>query len=139
MKSNFWAAAAFIGVFALGAIAGAGGTRAYMFKEFGSPFDGPPREVRSRLRIEAMRRQLGLSPDQVTKIRAILQDTDDEFEKNIAPCRQELDALHKRIDERIVETLDPSQVAKFREFSEKMHSRRGHGPFPHPHPLPPPP
>jgi len=139
MKSNFWAAAAFVGVFVLGAVAGAGGTRAYMFKEFGSPFDGPPREVRSRLRIEAMRRQLGLSPEQVTKIRAILQDSDDDFEKSMEPCRKELDALHKRIDERIIETLDPSQVAKFREFAEKMHSRRGHGPFPHPHPLPPPP
>lgn len=140
MKSNFWAAAAFVGVFALGAIAGIGGTRAYMFKEFGSPFDGPPREVKSRLRIEAMRRQLGLSPEQVAKIRTILRANDDEFDQAMAPCRKELDALHKRIDDRIVETLDPSQVAKFREFAEKMHSRRGHKPFPHPHPsFPPPP
>jgi hypothetical protein len=134
MKSNFWAAAAFVGVFALGAVAGAGGTRAYMFKEFGSPFDGSPREVRARLRIDSMRRQLDLSPEQVQKIRTILQSTDDEIEIAMKPCREELDTLRKRTDERIVETLDPAQVVKFREFTEKMHKRRGHGPFPHPHP-----
>lgn len=140
MKSSFWAAAAFVGVFLLGAVAGVGGTRAYMFKEFGTPFDGPPREVKSRLRVEAMRRKLHLSPDQVTKIRAIMKDSDGDFEQAMAPCRKELDGLHKRVDDRIVETLDPSQVPKFREFAEKMHSRRGHGPFPHPHPsFPPPP
>ncbi|MBK9259973.1 MAG: hypothetical protein IPM54_09075 [Polyangiaceae bacterium] len=141
MKSNFWAAAAFVGVFVLGAVAGAGGTRAYMFKEFGSPFDGPPREVRSRLRIQAMRRQLDLSPDQVTKIKTILQDAEEEHEKALKPCRDEMEAVRKRVDEKIIESLDPAQATKFREFSEKMHKRRGRGPFPHAHPsgfLPPP-
>ncbi len=130
MKSNFWAAAAFVGVFALGAVAGIGGTRAYMFKELGSPFEGPPREARARLRIESMRRQLDLSPEQVKKIRAILQAVDDDFENATKPCRDELDALHKRTNDRIVETLDPAQVIKFREFGDKMHKRRGRGPFP---------
>lgn len=142
MKSNFWAAAAFVGVFALGAVAGIGGTRAYMFKELGSPFEGPPREARARLRIESMRRQLDLSPEQVQKIRTIMQEGDDGFENATKPCRDELDALHKRTNDRITESLDPTQVVKFREFLEKMHKRRGHGPFPHPPPSgfdPPPP
>lgn len=142
MKSNFWAAAAFVGVFALGAVAGIGGTRAYMFKELGSPFEGPPRETRARLRIESMRRQLDLSPDQVKKIRTILHDVDGDFENATKPCRDELDALHKRTNERIVESLDAAQVIKFQEFEERMRKRRGHGPFPHPHPSsfdPPPP
>lgn len=138
MKSNFWAAAAFVGVFALGAVAGASGTRAYMLKQFASPFEGPPREARARFRIDAMRRQLDLSPDQVKKIRAIMHDNENDFEKAMTPCRNELDTLHKRTDERIVEILDPTQVAKYREFAEKMRTRRGHGPFPHPS-LPPPP
>jgi Spy/CpxP family protein refolding chaperone len=137
MKSNFWAAAAFVGVFALGAVAGAGGTRAYMLKEFGSPFEGPPREARSRLRIESMRRQLDLTPAQVEKVRTILRESDDEFESATKPCRDELDALHKRTNERITETLTPTQVTKFREFVEKMHKRRGHGPFRPPPPPPP--
>jgi hypothetical protein len=142
MKSNFWAAAAFVGVFALGAVAGVGGTRAYMFKEFVSPFEGPPREARARLRIESMRRQLDLTPEQVKTIRTILQEVDDEFENATKPCRDELDALHKRTNDRIIESLNPAQVVKFREFADKMHKRRGHGPFPHPHPSaldPPPP
>jgi hypothetical protein len=144
MKSNFWAAAAFVGVFALGAVAGAGGTRAYMFKELGSPFDGSPREVRARLRMDSMRRQLDLSPDQVQKIRAILQGTDDDMENVMKPCRTEMDELRKRTDEKIIGTLDSTQAVKFREFAEKMHKRhgRGHGPFPHPDPSgfdPPPP
>jgi len=123
MKSNFWAIAAFIGVFVLGVVAGAGGTRAYMFQQFSSPFEGPPREARARLRIESMRRQLDLSPEQVQKIRTILQNTDDDFESATKPCRDELDALRKRTDERITETLSPAQVVKFREFAEKMHRR----------------
>lgn len=142
MKPNFWAAAALVGVFALGAVAGAGGTRAYMLKEFASPFDAPPREARARFRIEAMRRQLDLSPEQVEKIRAIMQDTDDDFEKATKPCRDELEALHKRTNDRIIETLNPAQVVKFKDFADKMHKRRGRGPFPHPPPSfgePPPP
>lgn len=142
MKSNFWAAAAFVGVFALGAVAGAGGTRAYMLKEFAMPFEGPPREARARFRIESMRRQLDLTPEQVQKIKAIMHETDDEFENATKPCRETLDALHKRINDRIIETLTPEQVLKFRDFSEKMHKRRGHPPFPPPHPaheMPPPP
>jgi hypothetical protein len=134
MKSNFWAAAAFVGVFALGAVAGAGGTRAYMFKELGSPFDGSPREVRTRLRMDSMRRQLDLSPDQVQKIRTILQDTDDEMENAMKPCRTEMDDLRKRTDEKIIGTLEPAQAIKFREFAEKMHKRHGRGSFPHPSP-----
>lgn len=139
MKSNFWAAAAFVGVFVLGAVAGAGGTRAYMLKEFATPFEGPPREARARFRMEAMRRQLDLSADQVKKIRTILQETDDEFESAMKPCREQLDALHKRTNDRIVETLDPTQVVKFRDFAEKMHKRHGPGPFSHPPPDQPPP
>jgi Spy/CpxP family protein refolding chaperone len=134
MKSNVWAAAAFVGVFVLGAIAGAGGTRAYMLKEFGSPFDGPPREARARLRMESMRRQLDLSPDQVKKIKIILQNTEEDHENAMKPCRSEMEALRQRIDDRIVEVLDPAQAIKFRDFYEKMHKRRGHGPFPHPRP-----
>lgn len=139
MKSNFWAIAAFVGVFVLGAVAGAAGTRAYMFKELASPFEGPPREARNRFRMEALRRQLDLSPDQAKKVRAILQETEDDFENAMKPCRDELDTLRKRTDDRIIETLEPAQVIKFREFSEKMHARRGRGHFPHPHPSLPPP
>jgi regulator of replication initiation timing len=134
MKSNFWAAAAFVGVFVLGAIAGAGGTRAYMLEEFGSPFEGPPREVGARLRVEAMRRQLGLSPSQVSKIKTILQESIEDHDNAMKPCRTEMDALRKRIDERVIETLDQTQIAKYREFSEKMHKRRGRGPLPRAHP-----
>lgn len=145
MKSNFWAAAAFVGVFALGAVAGAGGARAYMFKEFATPFEGPPREARARFRMEAMRRQLDLSPDQVKKIRTILQNSEGELEAAMKPCRDELDALHKRTNDRITESLEPAQVVKFRDFADKMHKRHGRGPFPPPHsshehfPPPPPP
>ena len=137
MKSNFWAAAAFVGVFALGAVAGAGGTRAYMLKEFAMPFEGPPREAKARFRIEAMRRQLDLTADQVQKIRTIMHETEDEFENATKPCRETLDALHKRTNDRIIETLTPDQVIKFRDFSGKMHNkRRGHPPFPPPRPSP---
>lgn len=130
MKSSFWAAAVFVGVFALGAVAGAGGTRAYMLKEFASPFEGPPREARAKFRIESMRRQLDLTPEQVQKIQAIMQETDEEFENATKPCREAIDELHKRINDRIIETLTPAQVVRFKDFAEKRHKRHGHPPFP---------
>jgi Spy/CpxP family protein refolding chaperone len=133
MKSNWIAPAAFAGVFALGAIAGAGGTRAYMLHEFGTPFDGPPREARAHLRIEAMRRQLDLSPDQLTKIKTVFRDSNDDLERVMKPCREELEALRKRTDERVEETLDEKQRSKFKIFSERMRKRfRGAPPFPPP-------
>lgn len=132
MKSRLKPTAVLLGVFLLGGVAGAGGSRAYTLHEMRSRFGGPPAEVRAHLRVEAMRRQLDLSGEQVTKIEAILRETDDEFEQTMKPCRDGLEGLRERTDARIVEVLEPDQRARFKEFSERRKRMPPpHGPPPH--------
>ncbi len=135
MKSRLLPLAVLTGVFVLGGVAGAGATRAYMLYELRSRFGGPPGEVRAQMRVESMRRHLDLTADQVTKIEAIFRETDGDLDRTMKPCRDELEALRKRTDERIAEVLDTTQRVRFQEFSEKR-KRRGHGSFPPPGPPP---
>jgi Spy/CpxP family protein refolding chaperone len=119
------------GVFLLGSVAGAGAARAYILNDLHSRFGGPPAEVRAHLRIEAMRRQIDLSDEQVAKIEAIFQETDGDFERSMKPCRDNLDQVRARTDERIAEVLTPEQRKRFQEYVEKRKRMRG-GPFPSP-------
>jgi hypothetical protein len=141
MKPRLKPLAVLIGVFLLGGVAGAGASRAYMLYEFRTRFRGPPSEVRTNLRLEAMRRQLGLSAEQTTKIEAIFHETDSQLEGIMKPCRDGLDSLRERTDARILEVLDKDQQARYREHIER-HKRMPPGPFPPPPgmmPGPPPP
>lgn len=127
-----------VGVFVFGGVAGAGAMRAYMLQDMRARFGGPPGEVRTHLRVESMRRHLDLTADQATRVEAIFRESDGDFEGAMKPCREELEALRKRTDERIVEVLDASQRVRFQEYAEKRKRRphgHGHGPFP---PGPPP-
>jgi hypothetical protein len=125
--------AVLVGVFLLGSVAGAAGSRAYMLHQMRSRFAGPPHEVRAHLRVEALRRQLDLSEAQVQKIEAIFTEVDGELERITTPCRGGVDELRKRTDERIMELLDEDQRTRFTAFAE----RRKRMPFPPP-PGPPP-
>jgi len=137
MKSRLKTTAVLLGVFVLGGIAGAGGSRAYTLHEMRSRFGGPPAEVRAHLRVEAMRRQLDLTGEQVAKIEAIIRETDEELERTMKPCRDGLEGLRERTDARIAEVLDPEQRTRFKDFTERR-SRMPHGPRP-PHAPPRPP
>jgi len=122
-------------VFVFGGVAGAGVTRAYMLHDMRARFGGPPGEVRVRLRVEAMRRQLDLTPPQVDKIEAIFRETDPEMERAMKPCQADLEALRKATDARITAVLDEAQRKQFEDF----HKKRKHlGSFAPP-PFPPPP
>jgi len=129
-----------VGVFLFGGVAGAGAMRAYMLQDMRARFSGPPGEVRAQMRVEAMRRHLDLTSDQVTRVEAIFRDSDGDLERTMKPCHDELEALRKRTDERIVEVLDANQRVRFQEFTEKRkrrHHGHDHGPFPPPHGPPP--
>lgn len=124
-----------VGVFLFGGVAGAGAMRAYMLQDMRARFSGPPGEVRAHLRVEAMRRHLDLTADQVVRVESIFRETDDELERTMKPCRDGLESLRKTTDDRIVEVLDASQRVRFQEFNEKR-KRRPHPPFPPPGPPP---
>jgi len=136
MKPRVKAIVVLSAVFLLGGVAGAGASRAYMLQQMRARFGGPPGEVRAHLRVEAMRRQLDLTPEQVERIEAIFREADTELERAMKPCHEELEALRKRNDERIAEVLDASQRTRFQEFASRHRHR--HGPFPPPPPPPPP-
>jgi hypothetical protein len=137
MKSRLLPAFVLVGVFLLGGVAGAGAMHAHMLQDLRHRFSGPPGEVRAHLRVEAMRRHLDLTADQVTRLESIFRETDGDLDGAMKPCRDQLEALRKRTDARVEEVLDENQRVRFQEFVEKR-KRRPHGPFPPP-PGPPPP
>ena len=130
MKSRAKPLAILCGVFLLGAVAGAAGSHAYTIHELRSRLGGPSASVRVHLKIEALRRQLDLNEEQVTKIEAIFREADGELERFMKPCSADVEALRKRTDERIAELLDPAQRQRFAELAERHRHKR----FPPPPP-----
>ena len=121
------------GVFLFGGVAGAGASRAYMFHEFRSSMEGPPGQARAHFRLEAMRRHLDLKDDQVTKLEAILRDSESERDKRMAACRPGMDELRTTTEAKINELLTPEQRKRYQE----LHGPFGGGPPPPPPPPPP--
>ncbi len=131
MSPKLKAALVMAGVFALGGVAGAAGSRAYVLHRFRSNIEAPTPEARSRFRLEAMKRHLDLSDDQVTKLDAIFRDADAERDKRMEACRPGMEALRGEMDAKIMQVLRPDQQERFRELASH------HGPFGGPPPPPP--
>lgn len=113
-----------IGVFALGGVSGAAGMRAYGIQQFRSAVDSPG-DARAKLRLEAMRRKLDLSDDQVAKIEVILKETEPVRDEKIQPCKGGLEEVREKTDARILEVLDEGQRERFRELQERRRMGRG--------------
>lgn len=112
-----------IGIFAFGAIAGVGGTRAVMMQDMRSRMDGPPGE-RSKMRLESMRRQLDLDDRQVEAISAIMKDSEGNWDAAMGPCRAEVDRTRQATDAKILAELSPPQQTKFKESAAKRRAGR---------------
>jgi Spy/CpxP family protein refolding chaperone len=123
------AALLFIGVFALGGAAGAGASRAYMWRQIRPTMDAPFGEARARFRLQAMQRQLDLSSEQLTKVEAILRDAEAERERLLSACQPGLDELRQRTEAQILEVLRPEQRDRYRELARHRGppGRRGPG------------
>jgi Spy/CpxP family protein refolding chaperone len=118
-----------LAVFALGAVAGVGGMRAFELRELEGTMGRPPSEARARFRLEAMRRRLDLSDEQQTKLEAILRAAEDERERALASCRPGLDSLRDKTDAEIEAILTPEQREEHRRFVERRRQRGPrHGP-----------
>lgn len=114
-----------VGVFALGGVSGAAAMRAYGIEQFRPAAGESAFEARARLRMEAMRRRLDLTSDQVSKIEVILADAEKQRDEKVEPCKGELDEVREAADARILEVLDEGQRQKYREYRE--HKRKGRG------------
>ena len=115
------AALLFVGVFVLGAAAGAGVSRVYVLRELRPTMDAPLGEARAHFRLQAMKRHLDLSSDQLARLETIVRNAETERERHLAACQPAMDELRERTDAQILEILRPDQRDRYRDLA----SRRG--------------
>lgn len=73
--------------------------------------------------LEILTRELQLSPEQATKVRAIMDKAREEVNKTGTQLRQSIDEIKKKSDVLIMEVLTPEQQTKFRELLREMETR----------------
>jgi protein CpxP len=102
-----------VGVFALGCVTGAALDGAYRTRAT-SP---ERRHARERGRhLEEMRRELNLSDEQAARLRAILDETGEEYRALRGELRPRFDAIRQRARARMREALSPEQQKRFDEM-----------------------
>jgi hypothetical protein len=109
-------------VFALGGVAGAAVGRVTALRELRRTMEGPPAEARARFRLEALRRHLDLSEDQLARMRTVIDEAESERDAAMAACGPGLDELRRRTDTRVREILNEEQ----RKHFDELEARRGH-------------
>jgi len=112
-----------VGVFAFGGLAGGFAGRALTLSEFRKTMSGPSGEARMKFRLDAMRRDLDLSDQQVTQITAIMKGGEPGWDAAMKACRPDIDALREKTDAAILEVLTPDQRPKYQELSAKRRKR----------------
>jgi Spy/CpxP family protein refolding chaperone len=106
-----------LGIFTCGVVAGVAGTRAYGTEEMRHRMENPG--DRTKMRLEAMRRQLDLDDKQFAAISAIMTDTENSWDAAVEPCRPALDRRRETVDGKIMEVLSPEQQTKYKELAAK--------------------
>ena len=127
-------------MFVLGGATGGAIGRASALREMRHMMEGPPGEARANFRLEALRRHLDLSADQVDKMRAVMAEADAERDKAMAACDPGMEELRKRTDAKVRAILNDEQKKRFDEL-QKRRGRPGPwmgGPMGGPPPPPPP-
>jgi hypothetical protein len=128
------AALLFAGVFVLGAATGVGASRVYLLHELRPTMDAPLGEARAHFRLQAMKRHLDLSSDQLAKLETIVRDAETERERLLGTCQPGMDELRDRTEAQILEVLRPDQRDRYRELGARRgppgRSGPGHPPGP---------
>jgi len=123
-RKKLGAVGALIAAFALGAVAGGFGMRGHVLGGFAKRMHGPPGRARMEFRLEAMTRQLDLSPDQRDRIQKIFDAHEDERRNAFDRCAPELKTLQEKVDEEIRAVLTPEQRAKHDQMTRGPRDRR---------------
>jgi Spy/CpxP family protein refolding chaperone len=114
-----------LGVFALGCVTGGFLDSAYRLKagagERGGRGGGRDREEKM---FEGMKRDLNLSEQQETEIRAVLEETRNGFRALRSEVRPRYDALRQNSRARIRALLTPEQQQRFDARNAEMDARR---------------
>lgn len=114
-------------VFLLGVLAGSFGVSQYHQHRFGDMMGGPmpfpPKDMLPRL-LNSLDRELELTVSQQKKIRIILEDAMNSFEKFRAEYHPKMIAIKEKADLRIKALLTPEQTGKFNEMAERFSRHR---------------
>ena len=102
-----------VGVFALGCLSGVALDGAYRLRAGAFPREGgrPGRERKDIF--ERMRRDLSLTDEQARQVKAVLDETRDEYRTLSAECRPRYDAIRQKGRDRIRALLTPEQQQRF--------------------------
>jgi Spy/CpxP family protein refolding chaperone len=116
-----------LGVFALGCLTGAFFDSAYRLQARDGQRRGPRGPRGDDQMFESMKRDLSLSDQQATEIRAILDETRNGFRSLRAEVRPRYDALRQNSRTRIRALLTPEQQQRFDAKTAEMDARRDRG------------
>lgn len=101
-----------VGVFALGCLSGVALDGAYRLRAAGRDRAGE-RGHHGQDVFERMRADLNLTEEQARQVKAVLDETRDEFRTLSAECRPRYDAIRQKGRERIRALLTPEQQQRF--------------------------
>ncbi len=113
-----------VGVFVLGGVTGAALDSAYRLKRGGSPCHEPRGGRRPEDVFEHMRRDLNLTDEQAEQIRAILEQTRNEYRALRAEARPRYDRIRQGARERIRALLTAEQRERFDAKVAERDARR---------------
>lgn len=120
VKIKIWLVLA--AVFALGCVTGAALGGLYHSRAGGRGRGGEGRDAAKHF--DQLRGELGLSDEQATRVRAILEETRDEYRALRAELRPRFEEPRLRARARIRETLDDEQKKKFDARSAEIDAKR---------------
>jgi Spy/CpxP family protein refolding chaperone len=112
---------ALVSVFALGCITGFSLDSVYRLRAGGERSEG--RKNKEAV-FERMKRDLNLNDQQATQIRAILEETRDEYRQLRAECKPRYDAVRQDARTKIRALLTPEQQQKFDAKVAERDARR---------------
>lgn len=119
-KTGLTAALYFSLVFVGGAVVGGVGYRLYSAS---AKADSGPSQYRQKY-MDEMKGRLSLTPEQTTRIEAILDETRAKYREIYQRNKPEMDAIQADQTRRIHETLSPPQQAEFARLREERDRRR---------------
>lgn len=113
----------FLLVFASGAVVGALGYRTYN-PPTARTVNAPPSQSEFRKQyLEESRTRLNLTPDQVTKLAAILDDTENRWAQTREQANQEIRQIREEHFARVRMILTPEQLPKYEALRQERMAR----------------
>jgi Spy/CpxP family protein refolding chaperone len=110
-----------IGVFVLGSLTGAALVGVYYVRHFDGRHEG---RNRSDAFLEKMRGDLNLNDEQTAQIKAIVDDTRNQFQDLRAEARPRFNAIKQKERERIRNILTPVQQQRFDQITARQDAQR---------------